>query len=97
MVYRFDDPLTLLGLANEPTLGVWPTEPERQRAALADAYLEIVIGYSAEDYGAELASDEGSGVLLSELLESTQIDVDRIETELGRLRSELGHDDELQM
>jgi hypothetical protein len=97
MAYRIDDPLTLLGQANERTLGVWPTESERQRAAPADAYLEIVICYSAEDYAAELELDEGSGVLLSEPLETTQIDVDRIEPELGRLRSELRDDDELQM
>ena len=75
--------------------GDWPVESQDERAALADAYLEIVIGYSAEDYAAELEPDEGSGVLLSELLETTQTDLDRIEAELGRLRSELGDDDEL--
>ena len=76
--------------------GDWPTESQHQRATLADAYLEIVIGYTAEDYAAELEPDEGGGVLLSELLETTQTDLDRIEAELGRLRIELGDDDEPQ-
>jgi hypothetical protein len=77
--------------------GDWPTEFEHQRVALADAYLEIVLGYSVEDYTAELNPDEGGGVLLSELLETTQTDLVRIEAELGRLRSDLGDEGELQM
>ena len=76
--------------------GDWPTGSQDERAALADAYLEIVLGYSIEDYAAELEPDEGSGVLLSELLETTQTDLVRIEAELGRLRSELVDDDEPQ-
>jgi hypothetical protein len=54
-------------------------------------------GYSVEDYAAEVEPDEGGGVLLSELLETTQADLDSIEAELGRLRNELRDDDEPQV
>ena len=50
--------------------GTWPVATEDDRAALADAYLEVALGYSPTGYSAELDPDEGGGVLLSDLLES---------------------------
>jgi hypothetical protein len=36
-----------------------PVESQNERAALSDPYLEIVLGYSVEDYAAEQEPDEG--------------------------------------
>jgi hypothetical protein len=69
--------------------GTWPVATETDRAALADAYLEVVLGHSPTQYPLEIDTDEGGGMLLSELLESGQADLDRIEDELGRLRAEM--------
>lgn len=69
--------------------GIWPVATEDDRAALADAYLEVALGYPPTEYSAELDLDEGGGVLLSELLESGARDLDRISDELEGVRDEL--------
>ena len=68
--------------------GIWPIATEDERAALADAYLEVALGYSPTEYSAELDPDEGGGVLLSELLESGMRDLERISDQLDELRDE---------
>ena len=78
---------------NEQGHGVWPTTTENDRAALADAYLEVALGHSPVEYAVELDPDEGSGVLLSELLHSAAADLDRISSSLDAVRDELGNRD----
>jgi hypothetical protein len=70
----------------------WPVATEDDRAALADAYLEVALGHSPAEYAVELDPDEGSGVLLSELLQSAAADLDRISSTLDAVRDELGRD-----
>ena len=77
---------------NEKGHGVWPVRTEDDRAALADAYLEIALGHSPAEYAVELDPDEGSGVLLSDLLQSASTDLDRISSSLDAVRDELGRD-----
>ncbi len=77
---------------NEKGHGVWPVRTEDDRAALADAYLEVALGHSPVEYAVELDPDEGSGVLLSELLQSAAADLDRISSSLDAVRDELGRD-----
>jgi len=77
---------------NEQGHGVWPAATEDDRAALADAYLEVALGHSPVQYAVELDPDEGSGVLLSELLQSAAADLDRISSSLDAVRDELGRD-----
>jgi len=77
---------------NEQGHGVWPAATEDDRAALADAYLEVALGHSPSGYAVELDPDEGSGVLLSELLHSAAADLDRISSSLDAVRDELGRD-----
>ena len=62
------------------------------RLALADAYLEVALGHSPAGYAVELDPDEGSGVLLSDLLQSAAADLDRISSSLDAVRDELGRD-----
>ena len=50
------------------------------------------LGYSPVEYAVELDPDEGSGVLLSELLRSAAVDLDRISSGLEAVRDELGRD-----
>jgi hypothetical protein len=69
--------------------GIWPVATEDERAALADAYLEVALGYPPTEYRAELDPDEGSGVLLSDLLESRAQDLQRISDQLEAVRDEL--------
>ena len=68
--------------------GVWPVATEEDRAALADAYLEVALGYSPAGFSAELDPDEGGGLLLSELLESGMRDLERISDQLDEVRDE---------
>ncbi len=77
---------------NEKGHGVWPVRTEDDRAALADAYLEVALGHSPAEYAVELDPDEGSGVLLSDLLQSAASDLDRISSSLEAVRDELGRD-----
>ena len=70
--------------------GVWPFNTEDERAALADAYLEIALGYSPTEYSITIEPDESGGLLLSELLEADQSALDRISRELTTLRDEIG-------
>ena len=77
---------------NEKGHGVCPVRTEDDRAALADAYLEVALGHSPVEYAVELDPDEGSGVLLSELLRSAAADLDRISGSLDAVRDELGRD-----
>jgi len=77
---------------NEQGHGVWPAATEDDRAALADAYLEVALGHSPAGYAVELDPDEGSGVLLSDLLQSAAADLDRISSSLDAVRDELGRD-----
>ena len=77
---------------NEQGHGVWPAATEDDRAALADAYLEVALGHSPAGYAVELDPDEGSGVLLSDLLQSAAADLDRISDKLEAVRDELGRD-----
>jgi hypothetical protein len=78
---------------NEKGHGVWPFSTEDERAALADAYLEVALGYPPTEYAVELSLDEGSGVLLSDLLESGQADLDRISNELDAVSDQLANRD----
>ena len=80
------------GRMNEQGHGVWPVATEDDRAALADAYLEVALGHSPAGYAVELDPDEGSGVLLSDLLQSAAADLDRISSSLDAVRDELGRD-----
>jgi len=73
--------------------GIWPVSTEDDRAALADAYLEVALGYSPTDFSAQLDRDGGSGVLLSDLLESAMRDLERISDDLDAVRAELGERD----
>ena len=50
------------------------------------------LGYSPVEYAVELDPDEGSGVLLSELLRSAATDLDRISSSLDAVRHELDRD-----
>ena len=68
--------------------GIWSVATEEDRAALADAYLEVALGYPPTEYSAELDPDEGGGLLLSELLESGARDLERISNRLDQLRDE---------
>ncbi len=77
---------------NEKGHGAWPVATEDDRAALADAYLEVALGHSPVQYAVELDPDEGNGVLLSELLQSAAADLERISSSLDAVRSELGRD-----
>jgi len=74
---------------NEKGHGVWPFATEQDRAALADAYLTVALGYPPTDYAVELTLDEGGGFLLSDLLESGLTDLDRVSGELAEVRDEL--------
>jgi hypothetical protein len=74
---------------NEKGHGVWPFATEENRAALADAYLTVALGYPPTDYAVELTLDEGGGMLLSDLLESGLTDLDRVSGELAEARDEL--------
>jgi hypothetical protein len=78
---------------NDKGHGVWPVTTEEDRAALADAYLTVALGYPPTEYAVELTQDEGGGALLSELLESGKTDLDRISNELDAVRDELADRD----